>query len=252
MQRNTTGRLILGLLACGVTVAVLGLSGRRAGAAPASAAHPSLAGQWTLDPQNSEDGRALFDKALAEHREQGEGRGGFGEPGGRRGPGGGRGGWGGGMGGPMGGPMGGGWGGGGRGPRGGGGPMGGGFEKRRTEMRASRALIEETLEAPGRLTITQAEPEITVVGQVQDSQVTRKLYADGRKMRGDEESGSPDRKTSWKDEGLVTESHAGWVKVIETLSVAPGGRQLLVTLRLEDKMLGDPLTFRRTYARAQP
>lgn len=254
MQNTKSGYRILGALVCGLALVAVGAGRARPGEKPAAAGRPRLAGQWALDPERSDDARAVFGKAMRERRERG------GRPGpGGGGPGGGFGRPGGGRGGPMGGPGGGGppMGGGGRGPggRGGmGGPMGGPGEAPGSdeERRAARALIEEVLETPQTLTITQQDPELTLAGQIEGTQVTRRLYADGRKIKADTSSGAAERRTTWRKEGLVTESRAGRVEVKETMTLDAGTQLLVVTVRIEDRMLGDPLSIRRTYERKKP
>ncbi len=214
-----------GVVACGLALVILGApQSRSAGDERGSTRRPDLSGTWTLDPERSQDARKLIEKARLDRAGKHRGPG---DPGARRG-------------GPPPGSRGFG--------SGAGGPMGRGSGPRAAElMRATRELIEQVMDAPASLTITEASPQIAIEGGE-----TRYLYSDGRKVKADNGSGTTERRTRWTEEGLVTETRVGWVKVVETISVSADRELLFVSLRIEDKMLGDPFMVRWTFTRAEP
>ena len=177
--------------------ASLNLAAASAAQAPPQPAATSIVGAWTLN-------KDLSDPQGAPQR---GGRGGG--NGGRRG--------------------GGGFGGGGRG---GGGFGGGGYSGRGgargnpDDMRRMREAMQEILEAPDRMTITQSESMVIIT--TGDGRTTR-LSTDGKKVKDD--STGIERKTHWDKNQLVSEiSNAGPAKITQTLAVNPETHQLTVTM----------------------
>lgn len=169
---------------------------------PATSGNPSIVGAWTLNKDLSDTqgtGSQSGDRA---------GRGGYG--GGRRG--------------------GGGFGGGGRRGGFGGGGFGGGGGARGgnpDDMRRMRQAMQDLMEVPDRMTITQTESMVIIT--TGDGRTTR-LSADGKKVKDD--STGIERKTQWsKDKTqLVSEiSNAGPNKITQTFAVNPDSHQLTVT-----------------------
>jgi hypothetical protein len=176
----------------------------------------SIVGVWTLNKDLSQapQGRAQDDDGAP--RGGGYGRGGGG---GRR--------------------RGGGFGGGGYGGGGGGGARG-----NSEDMARQRQALRDIMEAPGRLTITQADS--MVIMTTADGRTTR-LSTDGKKVKDD--STHIERKTKWDGGKLVSEiSGAGPRKITETYSVDPEHHQLIVALQMENSRLpqGAP-GIRRVY-----
>jgi hypothetical protein len=173
-------------------------------AMPATSAAPSIVGAWTLNKDLSDA------QGTTPQGGDRSGRGG-GYGGGRRGGGG----FGGG--GRRGGYGGGGFGGGGGGARG----------ANPDEMRRMRQAIQDIMEVPDRMTITQSESMVIIT--TGDGRTTR-LSTDGKKVKDD--STGIERKTQWsKDKTqLVSEiSNAGPNRITQTLAVNPDSHQLTVT-----------------------
>jgi hypothetical protein len=167
--------------------------------APSPPAPPSIVGAWTLNKDLSD-----AQGATPQRGDRG-GRGGYG---GRRG--------------------GGGFGGGGRGGGGfGGGGYGrGGARGNPDDMQRTRNAMQEILEAPDRMTITQTESMVIIT--TGDGRTTR-LSTDGSKIK--DESTGIERKTHWDKNQLVSEiSNAGPAKVTQTFAVNADTHQLTVTL----------------------
>jgi len=123
-------------------------------------------------------------------------------------------------------------GGGGGGGRGGGGFGGGGYGGRGgargnpDDMRRMREAMQEIVEAPDRMTITQSESMVIIT--TGDGRTTR-LSTDGKKVKDD--STGIERKTHWDKNQLVSEiSNAGPAKITQTFAVNPETHQLTVTL----------------------
>ena len=176
----------------------------QATAQPATPAPASIVGAWTLN-------KDLTDAAQGTAPERGDraGRGGGGY-GGRRGGGGGFGG------------------GGRRGGFGGGGFGGGGGAARGNpdDMRRMREAMQEILEVPDKMTITQNESMVIIT--TGDGRTTR-LSTDGKKVKDD--STGIERKTHWDKNQLVSEiSNAGPNKITQTFAMNPESHQLTVTL----------------------
>jgi hypothetical protein len=130
---------------------------------------------------------------------------------------------------------GGGFGGGGRGGGGfGGGGFGGGGRASGAgnpdEMRRMRDAMQEILEAPERMTITQSESMVIIT--TGEGRTTR-LSTDGKKVKDD--STGIERKTRWDKAQLVSEiSGVGNGKVTQTFATNPETHQLTVTLDFGD------------------
>jgi hypothetical protein len=166
-------------------------------------ATPSIVGAWSLNKDLS-DAQGTTPQG---GDRSGRGGGGYGG-GGRRG--------------------GGGFGGGGRRGGGGGGGFGqgGGATTNPDEMRRRRDAMQEILEVPDRMTITQNES--TVIITTGDGRTTR-LSTDNKKVKDD--STGIERKTRWDKTQLVSEiSNAGPNKITQTFAVNPDSHQLTVTL----------------------
>jgi hypothetical protein len=117
---------------------------------------------------------------------------------------------------------------------GGGGYGGGGGARGNSEDAArQRQELRDIMEAPERLTITQADS--MVIMTTADGHTTR-LSADGKKVKDD--STHIERKTKWDGGKLVSEiSGAGTGKITETYSVDPDHHQLIVALQMEHSRL---------------
>jgi hypothetical protein len=166
----------------------------------------SIVGAWTLNKDLSQ---------TPESRAQGD-------DGARRGGGYGRGGGGGRR-------RGGGFGGGGFGGGGGGGGQAGNPE----DMARQRQALRDIMEAPERLTITQAD---SMVIMTTGTGRTTRLSTDGKKVK--DESTRIERKTKWDGGKLVSEiSGAGPGKITETYSVDPEHHQLIVALQMENSRM---------------
>ena len=168
---------------------------------PITSGTPSIVGAWTLNKDLSD-----VQGTSSQTGDRG-GRGGYG---GRRG--------------------GGGFGGGGRRGGFGGGGFGGGGGARGgnpDDLRRMRQAMQELMEVPDRMTITQSESMVIIT--TGDGRTTR-LSADGKKVKDD--STGIERKTQWsKDKTqLVSEiSNAGPNKITQTFAVNPDSHQLTVT-----------------------
>lgn len=176
-------------------------------ATPATSGIPSIVGAWTLN-------KDLSDQQSTQQSGDSSGRSGGGGYGGGR-----RGGGGFGGGGRRGGFGGGGFGGG----AGGGGARGGNPD----DMRRMRQAMQDIMEVPDRMTITQNDTSVIIT--TGDGRTTR-LSADGKKVKDD--STGIERKTQWsKDKSqLVSEiSNVGPNKITQTFAVNPDSHQLTVT-----------------------
>jgi hypothetical protein len=200
-----SGRILSALIA---TAFLIPVTTHRSVSAQVQPTGASIVGAWTLD-------KDLSDAGTPQRGDRGAGGGRGGGYGGRRG--------GGGFGG-----------GGGRGGFGGGGfgggRGGGGARGNPDDMRRMREAMQEILEVPDRMTITQTES--TVIITTGDGRTTR-LSTDGKKVKDD--STGIERKTRWDKNQLVSEiSGAGGGKVTQTFSVSPDTHQLTVALDFGD------------------
>jgi hypothetical protein len=177
---------------------------------PATADAQSISGAWTLDLQSSDREPAIAP--------------GGGEPGeGERG--------------------------GGRRAGMGGGRMGGGMRGEgrgsREAMQQARETVQELVQPAERLTITQTPDQVTFTDS--DGRI-RHYAANGRKEKHQMLSGVVETKTTWKDGQLVMESQpeGGGAKVVQTYSLDPKTRQLIVTTAMEGSGRSMP-PIRRVY-----
>lgn len=105
------------------------------------------------------------------------------------------------------------------------------------------ATLDELCEA---LEIKQGKNEVTVAeGNLRE----RKFYTDGRPSRREDERGNLIRmRARWQAEKLVVETRlADGGRFTESYELAPGGRQLFVTVTSQDRRLKQPLVIRRVY-----
>jgi hypothetical protein len=177
----------------------------------------ALVGRWKLNAALSEDPREKLQQA----REQSSRGGGMGVPGGGHG-----GGWG-----DRGGGA--GWGGHGHGA---GGP-GGGYGSGAGQGSAPGTM---TLLSATELTITNIEPEISIV---EPEGMVRYLHPDNKKY---DTSNGGEVKAAWKGDQLEVETKGERSKVGETWSVSPETRQLTVELRLQFGGMA-PVSVKRVY-----
>ena len=109
------------------------------------------------------------------------------------------------------------------------------------QMRA----MHDMLEAPAKLTVVQGDGSVTLTDNQGRS---RRLTVNNKREKRPMDNRMVDVRTKWDDGRLVTET---WLddrmKVTETYSLAPGGRQLLVSLKLEGSHLPRAMNFRRVY-----
>jgi hypothetical protein len=198
-----------------------------------------LAGQWTFNPDQSDDASQKVHNAEQSTRRQERNGGGGGYPGrgggypggGGEYPGGGGVGFPGGRIGFPGGGM-------GRGRRG---PMG------RSQQPASQDL-EQLAENPKALTIAQDGNQVTVSD---DNGQTMTLAGDGKKHKEKDANGKKiSIKSHWDGNRLIAErklSHLG--KLTETYELSPDHKQLVVISQLDDSQLSSPLVIRRVFDR---
>lgn len=189
---------------------------------PASA--PSIAGGWTRNADLSDASPARGQQG--DDAGQGRGDNGGGYNGGRR-----RGG-------------GGGFGGGGYGRGGGMGRGGGGVAPvNPEEMARMRDAMRDVTNPSDHLIITQTDSMIVVTGA--DGRTTR-LSADGKKIK--DENTKVERKTKWDGGKLVSEiSGLGRGKMTQTFAVDPEGKQLRISVVMEDGRSGQPRTITQVY-----
>lgn len=109
-----------------------------------------------------------------------------------------------------------------------------------------RQSLENSLEAPESLLIDQGDSDLTI----RDNQGNiRSLLTDARQHKQESRNWGAIRViTQWSRDQIVTEAtidHGS--KFIETYILAPGGFQMIVALRVEDKRLKEPINIRRVY-----
>jgi len=173
---------------------------------------PSIAGAWSLNTSLSDDPAKVMADRQGERRRGGGGR----MPGGM-----------GGMGG---------------GGRGGGMGDGGGDLEQMQEM---REVMNKAIEAPARLTITQADGDVTFTDG--DGRSTT-FAANNKKEKHQLQNRTVDTKTRWDDGRLVRQTSLGdGMKLTETFSVAGESRQLQVIVKLESSRMPGPVTLKRVY-----
>jgi hypothetical protein len=192
-----------------VAIAAILFSGLQLTTSAQSTPTSPIVGAWTLNKDLSDAPQG----STPQRGDRGGRGGGYGGGGGRRG--------------------GGGFGGGGRGGFGGGGFGGGGRAAgagNPDDMRRMRDAMQEILEAPERMTITQSESMVIIT--TGEGRTTR-LSTDGKKVKDD--STGIERKTRWDKAQLVSEiSGVGNGKVTQTFAANPDTHQLTVTLDFGD------------------
>lgn len=77
---------------------------------------------------------------------------------------------------------------------------------------------------------------------------SQRFITSGRKEKHQLDSATVETKTQWDGDKLVKEISAGsGLKVTETYSLSDNSRQLLVTIKVENWRLPQPLLVRRVY-----
>jgi len=112
-----------------------------------------------------------------------------------------------------------------------------------------RAMIR-LLEAPARLTVTQADESITFTDGTGRSQT---LTTNGKKEKQPFEDGTAEVKTKWDDGRLVKETKFDdGLNLTETYSLDRGRDQLRVVVKLKGSQMPRELTLNRVYDRERP
>jgi hypothetical protein len=110
---------------------------------------------------------------------------------------------------------------------------GGGARGNPDDIARQRQALRDIMQAPDRLTITQAES--MVIMTTGDGRTLR-LSTDGKKVKDD--STKVERKTKWDAGKLVSEINgAGPGKITETYSIDPEHHQLVVALHVENSRM---------------
>ena len=122
---------------------------------------------------------------------------------------------------------------------------GGGSSSRGGMTPEQMRAMHDMLEAPAKLTVVQGDGSVTLTDNQGRS---RRLTVNNKREKRPMDNRMVDVRTKWDDGRLVTET---WLddglKLTETYSLAPGRRQLLVSLKLEGSHLPRAMTFRRVY-----
>jgi hypothetical protein len=214
------------MLSVCMVAGLVALSTQGGAAQDKAATAPSVAGGWTRNADLSDvsPGRGQ----QGDDAGQGRGDSGGGNNGGRR----------------RGGGGGGGFGGGGYGRGGGMGRGGGGAAAvNPDEVARMRDAMRDVTNPSDHLIITQTESMIVVTGA--DGRTTR-LSADGKKIK--DENTKVERKTKWDGGKLVSEiSGLGRGKMTQTFAVDPEGKQLRISVVMEDGRSGQPRTITQVY-----
>ena len=244
MNRSSVGTWLAMAIAGTALGAWLGGSAGAAASGAPQDAELVLAGTWVLNDELSDDPRARAEERDDDSARRPGGRGGFG-----RGPGG--------FGGPGGGP--GGFGGRGPGGFGGRGGFGGGRDGERPDperMAGMREAMRDLLSAARRMTIAGDRNEVVLT--YDDGRVVR-LIPDGREHAGlAGTSAQVKRTTQWNGETLEAEIELQARRkftVRQTYEVQDGpdgGRQLIVTSRVEGGRRGGDRELRRVYDAGEP
>jgi hypothetical protein len=141
-------------------------------------------------------------------------------------------------------------------------PEGGGFPRRppiggvpdggnssdREEMEIVRTRMEERMRAAEVLEIIQTDSEITVNDTGDDRFVhTQTFYSDARKSVEDTEQGKIVTQARWQDNKfiVVTKEPAG--KITRIYELKSGGRELYVTLKIENERMPQAISIRSIY-----
>ena len=119
-------------------------------------------------------------------------------------------------------------------------------DARAIEREQTRRRIEALIEASEQLEIKVDEKQVTVrEGNLRE----RKFYADGRPYQREDQRGNRIVvRSRWRGEQLVVNTTlADGNRFSESYELAPGGRQLIVTFKSEDRRLKQPLVISRVY-----
>lgn len=134
-------------------------------------------------------------------------------------------------------------------PPSGGGFPGGGDPPSREQMERMRARMEEGMRAAEALEISQSGVEITVNETGDEKTVhTQTYHTDGRKSEQGTERGKLETKAKWKGQKLVIEmkmERGG--AITRTYELASGGRQLHVTVKIENERMPEAISIRSVY-----
>jgi hypothetical protein len=113
------------------------------------------------------------------------------------------------------------------------------------KMRTVRTRVSRAIEAPARLTITQADGSITFTDGDGRSQT---LATNNKKEKRSFDARTVDVRTKWDDGRLVRETFLDdRMKLTETYSLMPTPRQLQVLVKLEGSPLPRAINVRRLY-----
>lgn len=124
-------------------------------------------------------------------------------------------------------------------------------DARDRERAETRQRIEALINASETLNITQGKNEVTIAeGNLRE----RKFYTDGRAYQQPDRRGNlTTLRARWQGDRLVVNTRlADGGKFTESYELAPGGRQLFVTVTSQDRRLKQPLVIRRVYDLEKP
>jgi len=122
-----------------------------------------------------------------------------------------------------------------------------------SQVGRASARTEENMRAADILQIFQSESELTVNETGDDRLVnTATFYTDGRKTHQDTEYGKLETNAKWVGDKLVveTKSQRGG-KMIRTYELSSDGRELHVTLRMENKRMPQAISILSVYDKSQ-
>ncbi len=134
-------------------------------------------------------------------------------------------------------------------PPGGGGFPGGSEPPSQEQMESMRARMEEGRRAAEALEITQSGVEITVNETGDEKTVHTQTYiTDGRKSEQRTERGKLETRARWKGQKLVIETKMERGGTItRTYELASGGRQLNMTVKIENERMPEAISIRSVY-----
>ena len=192
----------------------------------ASEEAPSFNGIWERNPDESDDPREKMQEAMGQGGQEGQ----EGQEG---------------MSGCCGGKGGGGFGGGGGRPQGGKGGRGGGRGGGSEKMQAMRETMKEAMRAAQTLEISLTDTEFRVVDGSENVHI---YYLDGEKHKR-QTPGGVELATIAKKRGdqIIIEEKADSAKFTRTFALAPDGRVMVVTVRLENDRFKRPVVIRSVY-----
>ena len=116
-------------------------------------------------------------------------------------------------------------------------------DARDRERDLPRRRIEALIKASESLDIRQGKKEVSVTeGDLRE----RKFYTDGRPYQRQDQSGNlVTMRARWRGKRLVVDTRlADGGRFTESYELAPGGRQLIVTVTSQDRRLRQPLVIR--------